>query len=90
MFRIRFDEHPADFTLSLPNMPSVVIINFVMRILERIFGSKKQSPPDVLPGRNDQCWCGSNIKYKKCHLEEDQKPILVGNARCTTKTCSRA
>lgn len=23
--------------------------------------------------RNDLCWCGSGIKYKKCHLREDEK-----------------
>ena len=23
------------------------------------------------PGRNDECWCGSGRKYKKCHLEFD-------------------
>ena len=23
------------------------------------------------PGRNDPCWCGSGLKYKKCHLNED-------------------
>jgi methionyl aminopeptidase len=23
--------------------------------------------------RNDVCWCGSGIKYKKCHLAEDMK-----------------
>ena len=23
------------------------------------------------PGRNDPCWCGSALKYKKCHLEAD-------------------
>jgi len=22
-------------------------------------------------GRNDQCWCGSGKKYKKCHLSAD-------------------
>jgi SEC-C motif len=27
-------------------------------------------------GRNDPCWCGSGIKYKKCHLDrESQKPV---------------
>lgn len=27
-------------------------------------------------GRNDPCWCGSGIKYKKCHLNrEDQQPV---------------
>jgi preprotein translocase subunit SecA len=25
------------------------------------------------PGRNDACWCGSGKKYKKCHLEEDER-----------------
>ncbi len=24
-------------------------------------------------GRNDNCWCGSGKKYKKCHWSEDQK-----------------
>ena len=26
------------------------------------------------PGRNDPCWCGSGKKYKKCHLEQDERP----------------
>ena len=26
-------------------------------------------------GRNDPCWCGSNRKYKKCHLHGQQLPI---------------
>ena len=25
------------------------------------------------PGRNDECWCGSGKKYKKCHLEFDER-----------------
>lgn len=24
------------------------------------------------PGRNEPCWCGSERKYKKCHLLEDE------------------
>lgn len=24
------------------------------------------------PGRNEPCWCGSDKKYKKCHLTADQ------------------
>ncbi|NLP28461.1 MAG: methionyl aminopeptidase [Clostridia bacterium] len=23
--------------------------------------------------RNDECWCGSGLKYKKCHLDQDLK-----------------
>lgn len=25
------------------------------------------------PGRNDPCWCNSGRKYKKCHLESDER-----------------
>ncbi len=27
----------------------------------------------ISPGRNDECWCGSGKKYKKCHLENDER-----------------
>jgi len=27
----------------------------------------------VTLGRNDPCWCGSGKKYKKCHLDSDEK-----------------
>ncbi len=33
-------------------------------------------------GRNDPCWCGSQIKYKKCHEAFDEKlGILKGQGR---------
>jgi len=28
---------------------------------------------DKTPGRNDLCYCGSGLKYKKCHLKADQQ-----------------
>ena len=34
--------------------------------------SNEQIPPDILPGKNDPCWCGSGTKYKKCHLLKDK------------------
>jgi preprotein translocase subunit SecA len=30
-------------------------------------GPAAAAPPSKLPGRNDPCYCGSGIKYKKCH-----------------------
>jgi len=30
-------------------------------------------PPEKRPGRNDPCWCGSGKKYKRCHLESDER-----------------
>lgn len=30
-------------------------------------------------GRNEPCWCGSGMKFKKCHLDRDkQAPICQG------------
>lgn len=43
-----------------------------MKILERLFSSKKEDKKPEL-GRNDVCWCGSGIKYKRCHLGKDQE-----------------
>ncbi len=28
---------------------------------------------EKLPGRNDQCWCGSGRKYKSCHAQMDNR-----------------
>jgi hypothetical protein len=36
----------------------------------------EHEPPVILtpmPGRNEPCWCGSGKKYKKCHLEQDER-----------------
>src|SRR5438128_1642184 len=34
------------------------------------------------PGRNDPCWCGSGLKFKRCHLNrEKQKPENPFNIR---------
>jgi len=35
-------------------------------------GATQQARPGYTPtgdkiGRNDTCWCGSGLKYKKCH-----------------------
>ncbi len=28
-------------------------------------------------GRNEKCWCGSGLKYKKCHLNSTNKPPVT-------------
>jgi uncharacterized protein YecA (UPF0149 family) len=45
----------------------------VMKFLERIFNHKKDDKKKEEPGRNDNCWCGSGKKYKRCHLEKDKE-----------------
>ena len=37
-----------------------------------LFSPKPAQPRGEL-GRNDLCWCGSGKKYKKCHLDKDEK-----------------
>ena len=27
-------------------------------------------------GRNDPCWCGSGLKYKKCHMDREKQDPL--------------
>lgn len=34
---------------------------------------------DTRPGRNEPCWCGSQKKYKKCHLAADEKAAHVSH-----------
>jgi uncharacterized protein YecA (UPF0149 family) len=45
-----------------------------MRIFEQVLNllqRREVNPPAIRPGRNEECWCGSGLKYKKCHLAED-------------------
>jgi hypothetical protein len=47
-----------------------------MGFLGRVISSvkkKEEIVPEVTPGRNDPCWCGSGKKYTKCHLHEEEK-----------------
>ncbi|MEJ2314082.1 MAG: SEC-C metal-binding domain-containing protein [Nitrospirota bacterium] len=46
-------------------------MGFIKDLLNRFVSDDEQS--FRAPGRNEPCWCGSGVKYKKCHLEEDAK-----------------
>jgi hypothetical protein len=35
--------------------------------------SPPTAPRERRPGRNAPCWCGSGVKYKKCHLGSDPR-----------------
>jgi sulfur transfer complex TusBCD TusB component (DsrH family) len=39
-----------------------------------------ETAPGPRPGRNEPCWCGSTRKYKKCHLDDDQRAARAGAA----------
>ncbi len=64
-----------------------------MSLFERLFAKKEArpegpKPPDKLPQRNDLCWCGSGLKYKKCHLERDQAYLSGQKEQAEKKSCS--
>jgi|APSaa5957512622_1039677.scaffolds.fasta_scaffold05822_8 hypothetical protein len=44
----------------------------IILFIRRIKGTKAYITADII-GRNDPCWCGSNKKYKRCHLHSDEK-----------------
>jgi hypothetical protein len=44
-------------------------------MLERVLDLLPRAPErqGPRPGRNEPCWCGSGVKYKKCHLGRDPR-----------------
>ncbi len=57
-----------------------------MSLFDRVVGLLKRTTeneiaPEIKPGRNESCWCGSGKKYKKCHLPEEEK-------KAAAKACS--
>ncbi len=49
------------------------IMGLFDKVMSLIKGGEALQRPSVLPGRNEPCWCGSGMKYKKCHAPEDQE-----------------
>lgn len=52
--------------------------------IAKAFGSDVKPAPDTTLGRNDPCWCGSGDKYKRCHLDSDQRRIQSQKKTCRT------
>jgi NADPH-dependent ferric siderophore reductase len=42
---------------------------------ERLTRIASPEAPPPRPGRNDPCWCGSGRKYKRCHLDTDERQL---------------
>ncbi len=57
-----------------------------MNLFKKILAKNKPQPIPSL-GRNDLCWCGSGKKYKRCHMEIDEKKrSRIRAATCTIAT----
>jgi hypothetical protein len=42
----------------------------VLKTLGKLF-SGSGARPDFKLERNNMCWCGSGVKYKRCHMDRD-------------------
>ncbi len=47
-------------------------MKLIERIMKMLTGVEEKK---VLPSRNELCWCGSGIKYKRCHMAKDEHKI---------------
>ena len=59
-----------------------------MGLLDRISRMLFHKPPNeaLTLSRNDQCWCGSGKKYKRCHEESDRKYFASRQRSCKRST----
>jgi hypothetical protein len=56
-----------------------------MEWLKRLLGIGGTPAAEKVPGRNEACWCGSGVKYKRCHMSSDQTRARAGaRTTCTT------
>lgn len=46
-------------------------------IVEGIYSRKKQKPPKIKVERNDDCPCGSGVKYKRCCIGNPLKMWFI-------------
>jgi len=61
-----------------------------MGLFDRVAGllkktSENETAPEIKPGRNESCWCGSGKKYKKCHLPQEEKTAAA--KACSLNCC---
>jgi uncharacterized protein YecA (UPF0149 family) len=40
--------------------------------MEKLIPVLRKTKRNIWLERNDQCWCGSGKKYKKCHMTDDE------------------
>jgi uncharacterized protein YecA (UPF0149 family) len=60
-------------------------MGFLKSIMSYFAPGEEECRPREL-GRNDDCWCGSGRKYKRCHLEEDEKKLRAASSLKCGKT----
>lgn len=55
-----------------------------MEFFKKLSGLFQRPRRDNSLGRNEDCWCGSGKKYKRCHLNLDINRLRGRQNNCTT------
>ncbi|MDF1525351.1 MAG: SEC-C metal-binding domain-containing protein [bacterium] len=53
--------------------------------IKKLFSNGTQRPAHQL-ARNDDCWCGSGKKYKRCHIDKDRTRDRIKADACRTSS----
>jgi uncharacterized protein YecA (UPF0149 family) len=77
-----FDLSSSLFTI---NYSLLFLEAFVISAIKKLFGNGVERPVHRL-ARNDDCWCGSGNKYKRCHLEKDVAKDRLRADACRTNS----
>ena len=52
----------------------------IIDALKKAIGVDDPEQPSEKLRRNDPCWCGSGKKYKRCHMESDERRYSAARA----------
>ena len=55
----------------------------MINAIKKLFGNGVERP-DYQLARNDECWCGSGKKYKRCHIDKDRTKDRIKADACRT------
>ena len=66
----------------------MAILNLILEVhviaaIKKLFGNGVERPAHQL-ARNDECWCGSGKKYKRCHIDKDRTHDRIKADACRT------
>lgn len=61
-------------------------MNLAAGLKRLMLGPEEKPIPNL--NRNDRCWCGSNKKYKSCHMSRDDRKRSAQLAAAKTQSAT--
>ncbi|MBN1550273.1 SEC-C domain-containing protein [bacterium] len=57
----------------------------MLKLLKKLVTPTSKKDQNIWLNRNDPCWCGSGVKYKKCHMQADEPLRQKHRPACSLK-----